>query len=217
MFHLKLSVIPGRRAAANPEPRDKRHSVGPWFPDRAFGASGTRWWARVLSFCTVLCFAAVAHAETVTLRTRIEANGPAITMGDVFLGAPADIAGRAIAPAPPAGQIATISMPVIAAAASAAGLDFTPPPGVNSVQAVRPGGLRATLPATAGGRTMANADVRRGESVTLVYEAPGMSLSMRTRALEDALVGQNVRVLNTASNRTIDAIVTGPGAARATP
>jgi flagella basal body P-ring formation protein FlgA len=195
MAHLKSSVIPGSR----------------------FASPGMTWLSGVFSFCIALCFAAVAHAETVTLRPRIEANGPAVTMGDVFLGAPADIAGRAIAPSPPPGQIATISMPVIAAAASAAGLDFTPPPGVNAVQVVRPGGMRATLPATAGGRTLANADVRRGESVTLVYEAPGMSLSMRTRALEDGLVGQSVRVLNTASNRTIDAIVTGPGAARATP
>jgi flagella basal body P-ring formation protein FlgA len=59
--------------------------------------------------------------------------------------------------------------------------------------------------------------VRRGDTINLVYQAPGMSLSMRARALEDGAVGQNVRFLNTASNRTIDAVVTGPGAARATP
>jgi flagella basal body P-ring formation protein FlgA len=171
----------------------------------------------ILAVCFYFLVAAVAHAETVTLRPRIEASGPAITMGDVFVGAPADVAGRAIAPSPPPGQVAAISMPVIAAAASAAGLDFTPPPGVNSVHVVHPGGMRATLPATAGGRTLADAAVRRGESVNLVYEAPGMSLSMRVRALEDGAVGQSVRLLNTASNRTIDAVVTGPGAARATP
>jgi flagella basal body P-ring formation protein FlgA len=164
-----------------------------------------------------LALVPLAHAQTVTLRPRIEANGPAVTMGDVFEGAPASVAGRAIAPSPPAGQIASISMPVIAAAASAAGLDFTPPSGVNSVQVVRPGGARATLPANSGGRVLADAVVRRGDTVTLVYEAPGLSLSMRTRALEDAALGQSVRLINTASNRTIDAIVTGPGAARATP
>ena len=38
---------------------------------------------------------------------------------------------------------------------------------------------------------------------------------MRARALEDGAVGQSIRLLNTASNRTIDAVVTGPGAARA--
>jgi flagella basal body P-ring formation protein FlgA len=175
-----------------------------------------RWFT--LAACLYLLLAAgVASAETVTLRPRIEALGPAVTMGDVFDGAPAAVAGRAIAPSPPAGQVATLSMPVLAAAASAAGLDFTPPAGVQSVQVVRPGGARATLPPTAGGRAVADAAVRRGDAVTLVYQAPGLTLSMRTRALEDAAIGQSVRLLNTASNRTIDAVVTGPGAARASP
>lgn len=174
-----------------------------------------RWFC--LAVCSFFLFAAsFAHAQTVTLRPRVEANGPAVTMGDVFDGAPAQVAGRAIAPSPPAGQLTSISMPVLAAAASAAGLDFTPPAGVNSVNVVRPGGARATVPAS-GGRSIADAAVRRGESVTLVYEAPGMSLSMRARALEDGAVGQSVRLLNTSSNRTIDAVVTGPGAARANP
>jgi flagella basal body P-ring formation protein FlgA len=138
-------------------------------------------------------------------------------MGDVFEGAPANVAARALAPAPPPGQVATLSMPVISAAASAAGLDFTAPAGVNGVHVVRPGGARATLPATAGGRTLADAAVRRGDTVNLVYEMPGMSLSMRARALEDGAIGQGVRLLNTSSNRTIEAVVTGPGAARANP
>jgi len=172
-------------------------------------------------FCLFTCLymlfgAAVAFAEPVTLRARIEANGPAVTMGDVFEGAPANIAGRAISPAPPPGQISNIAMPVLSAAASAAGLEFTPPAGVNSVQVVRPGGARATLP-PAGGRTLADAAVRRGETVTLLYAAPGMSLSMRARAMEDGAVGDSIRFLNTASNRTIDAVVTAPGEARASP
>mgnify|MGYP001333532091 CR=1 FL=1 len=169
----------------------------------------------VLLACVYFFTIAAAHAQTVTLRPRVEATGPAVTMGDVFNGAPPGVAERAIAPAPPAGQIATLSMPVLAAAASAAGLDFTPPPGVASVQVVRPGGARATLPAA--GRSVADAAIRRGDIVTLVYEAPGLTLSMRARAVEDGAVGQNIRFINTASNRTIDAVVTGPGAARATP
>lgn len=173
-------------------------------------------------FCLFACMymlfgAAVALAEPVTLRARVEASGPAVTMGDVFEGAPADVARRAISPAPPPGQVSSISMPVLSAAASAAGLEFTPPPGVNDVRVVRPGGMRATLPAQSGGRTIADAAVRRGETVTLVYAAPGLSLSLNARALEDGAVGDSVRFLNTASNRTIDAVVTGPGQARANP
>ncbi|MBL8546704.1 MAG: flagellar basal body P-ring formation protein FlgA [Hyphomonadaceae bacterium] len=164
-----------------------------------------------------VCSAGLAHAQTINLRPRIEANGAAVTMGDVFEGLPSDVAGRALSPAPAPGQIGQLQMTVLAAAASAAGLDFTPPPGVNTVQVIRPGGARATLPATNGGRTVADAAVRRGDFVNLVYAMPGMSLNMRARALEDGAVGQGIRLLNTSSNRTIDAVVTGPGAARANP
>lgn len=173
-----------------------------------------RWFC--LFTCLYLFFTAAAFADPVTLRPRIEASGAAVTMGDVFDGAPANVAGRAIAPAPPAGQVSTIAMPVLAAAASAAGLDFTPPAGVNAVQVVRPGGMRATLPAS-GGRSVADAAIRRGETVTLTYAAPGLALTMRARALEDGAVGDSILFLNTASNRQIDAVVTGPGAAQASP
>ena len=176
----------------------------------------------MLRLCVAICLyflvsAGLAHAQTVSLRPRIEASGPAVTMGDVFSGVSSDIAGRALAPAPSPGQVGTLQMSVLSAAASAAGLDFTPPPGVLAVQMIRPGGARATLPATTGGRTIADAAVRRGDFVNLVYEMPGMSLNMRARALEDGAVGQGIRLVNTSSNRTIDAVVTGPGAARANP
>lgn len=169
-----------------------------------------------LAACASFLFGATAFANPVTLRSSIEASGPAVTLGDVFDGVGADIAGRAIAPAPPAGQISSLSISVLAAVASAAGLEWTPPEGVTSVRVVRPGGARATLPPE-GGRTVGDAIVRRGQPVMLVYEAPGIALTLRGRALEDAGLGQSVRVLNTSSNQTIDAIVTGPGAARASP
>jgi len=157
--------------------------------------------------------AQAAFADPVTLRTRVEANGPAITLGDLFDGAGA-VSGRAVAPSPPPGQIATLSVPVVAAAASAAGLEWAPPAGLMDVRVVRPAGARATLPA-GGGRAVSDAAVRRGETVSLVYLAPGLELTSRVRALEDAAIGQNVRLINTSSNRTIDAIVTGPNMARA--
>ena len=176
----------------------------------------------LVRLCIAICLyfvvsAGLAHAQTVTLRPRIEASSSAVTMGDVFLGVPSEIAGRALSPAPQPGQIGSLQVSMLSAAASAAGLDFTPPPGVNAVQVIRPGGMRATLPATTGGRQMADAAVRRGDFVNLVYEMPGMSLNMRARALEDGAVGQGIRLQNTSSNRTIDAIVTGPGSARANP
>lgn len=176
----------------------------------------------MLRLCVAICLyfvfsAGFAHAQTVSLRPRIEANSSAVTMGDVFDGVPSEIAGRALSPAPAPGQVGSLQVSMISAAASAAGLDFTPPPGVRAVQVIRPGGARATLPAMSGGQTIADAAVRRGDFVNLVYEAPGMSLNMRARALEDGAIGQGIRLINTASNRTIDAVVTGPGAARANP
>ncbi len=176
----------------------------------------------MLRLCVAICLyfvfsAGFAHAQTVSLRPRIEANSSAVTMGDVFDGVPSEIAGRALSPAPAPGQVGSLQVSMLSAAASAAGLDFTPPPGVRAVQVIRPGGARATLPATSGGQTIADAAVRRGDFVNLVYEAPGMSLNMRARALEDGAIGQGIRLINTASNRTIDAVVTGPGAARANP
>ena len=155
-------------------------------------------WLCLFACLYMLLGAAVAFAETVTLRARIEASGPAVTMGDVFAGAPAHVAGRAIAPAP------------------AAGLDFAAPAGVQRVEVVRPGGARATL-AAPHARQAADAVVRRGDSVTLEFAAPGIAVTMRARALEDGAVGERVRFLNTSSNRTVEAVVTGPGFAQANP
>lgn len=174
---------------------------------------------RFLSLAAALWFticAGLAFADTVTLRARVEASGRAVTLGDVFDGAGA-LAGRFVAPAPPPGQVSTISVPVLAAAASSAGLQWTPPPGLTEVRVVRPAGMRATVANSndSGARSLSDAAIRRGEMVSIVYLAAGVQLSMRARALEDAAVGQSVRLTNTSSNRTIEAIVTAPGMARA--
>ncbi|HRP11876.1 MAG TPA: flagella basal body P-ring formation protein FlgA [Terricaulis sp.] len=166
------------------------------------------------AFWLTLC-AGFAFADPVTLRARVEASGRAITLGDVFDGAGA--AGSTfVAPAPPAGQMTTISVAVLAAAASAQGLQWTPPPGLTEVRVIRPGGARATLPAAShDSRSVSDAAVRRGEMVSTVFLHGGLQMTMRARALEDAAVGQSVRLQNTSSNRPIDAIVTAPGMARA--
>jgi flagellar basal body P-ring formation protein FlgA len=56
--------------------------------------------------------------------------------------------------------------------------------------------------------------VRRNEPVTLTYEAAGLKLSVRGKALGDAAIGANVKVLNPKSNKVLEAIVDGPGTAR---
>jgi flagella basal body P-ring formation protein FlgA len=56
--------------------------------------------------------------------------------------------------------------------------------------------------------------VRRGEPVTLMFEAGGLRLSVRGRALADGPVGAMIKVINPQSNKTLDAIIEGPGVAR---
>jgi flagella basal body P-ring formation protein FlgA len=53
--------------------------------------------------------------------------------------------------------------------------------------------------------------VQRNEAVTIVYEVPGILLTLRGKALEAGAVGDAIGVLNTQSNRTIQATVAGPG------
>lgn len=53
--------------------------------------------------------------------------------------------------------------------------------------------------------------VQRNEPVTLVYEAPGMMLTIRGKAVESGAVGDLVNVINMQSKRTVQGTVTGPG------
>jgi flagella basal body P-ring formation protein FlgA len=56
--------------------------------------------------------------------------------------------------------------------------------------------------------------VARGELVTLIFEAPGIQLTVRARAMENAGDGELARFVNLQSNRTVEALVDGPGRAR---
>lgn len=157
-----------------------------------------------------------AFADTpVTLRARVEANGPVVTFGDLFTDAGA-AQGRAVAPAPSPGQISMLSAEFLVAAAQTAGLAWTPPAGMTQVRVVRPGGARATLASATPAESAAAAGpslVRRGETIMLVYVAPGMQISTHARAMQDGAMGARVRLMNLQSNRPVDAVVTGPGAA----
>ena len=56
--------------------------------------------------------------------------------------------------------------------------------------------------------------VERGEIVALVFTVPGMTLTARARALENAGADEIARFVNLQSNRTVEAMVEGPGLAR---
>jgi flagella basal body P-ring formation protein FlgA len=53
--------------------------------------------------------------------------------------------------------------------------------------------------------------VQRNESVTIVYEAPGILLTVRGKALEAGAAGDLVNVLNIQTNRTVQTTVVGHG------
>lgn len=162
------------------------------------------------------CTAPFASAAEVTLRSSVEAAGPAVTLGDFFADAGA-AAGRAVGPAPGAGHSATFSARFVQAAARSAGLTWTPPDNLQRITVTGRAG-DAALQNVSVQRTNTTggvAAVRRGEIVTLVYAARGIQLTTRARAASDAAVGERVQLINIQSNRTIEATVTGPAAASA--
>ena len=53
--------------------------------------------------------------------------------------------------------------------------------------------------------------VQRNETVTLIYEVPGVTLTVRGKALEAGAEGDTIGVLNEQSKRTIQGVVIAPG------
>ncbi len=53
--------------------------------------------------------------------------------------------------------------------------------------------------------------VKRDEFVTMMYEMPGMLLTIRGKALESGAEGDMITVLNVQSKRNVQGVVTGPG------
>ncbi len=53
--------------------------------------------------------------------------------------------------------------------------------------------------------------VQRNETVTLVYQVPGITLTVRGKATEGGAEGDVISVLNEQSKRTVQGVVAGPG------
>jgi flagellar basal body P-ring formation protein FlgA len=53
--------------------------------------------------------------------------------------------------------------------------------------------------------------VKREEAVTLIFEAPGITLTCRGKALEGGSDGDLINVLNVQSKRTVQGTISGPG------
>ena len=59
--------------------------------------------------------------------------------------------------------------------------------------------------------------IKRDDTISVAFEAAGISLLLQGKALKDAAVGESVQVLNTQSKKVIDAVATGPGKAAVGP
>jgi flagellar basal body P-ring formation protein FlgA len=53
--------------------------------------------------------------------------------------------------------------------------------------------------------------VTRGNAVTLVYEAPGITLTLRGQAQDSGGLGDSVSVLNLETKRIVQGVISGPG------
>jgi flagella basal body P-ring formation protein FlgA len=53
--------------------------------------------------------------------------------------------------------------------------------------------------------------VQRDQNVTLIYEASGLYLTLRGKALDNGTEGDVVNVMNLQSKRTVSGVVTGRG------
>ncbi|MFZ4069661.1 MAG: flagella basal body P-ring formation protein FlgA [Caulobacterales bacterium] len=167
-------------------------------------------------FALAAGFALLAlSADAAELRANPQASGPSVTFGDLFTDAGA-AAAKPIAPAPAPGAEGVYSARFIAAAAQAEGIQWSPPPGMDAIRVSRRIDNARAASAAAyrqGGVSRADAVIRTNDAVTVNYIAGGVRLTLRGRALSPAAKGESVRVLNLQSNRTIDAIAEGPGAA----
>ena len=71
------------------------------------------------------------------------------------------------------------------------------------------------------GETVRPEDVRhpilvtRGSTVTMTFEAPGITVTAMGKALSEGGLGETIGVQNVASYRQVSAVVTGPGQVRA--
>jgi len=151
-----------------------------------------------------------------SLRDPIQANGPALKLGDVFRIEGPD-AEREIASAPPRGQSALYSTSFLAAAAQAAGYAWSPPVGFTQVLVHGPDADRSALQQAPDRRKRGETLIRRGDLVTLTYRTGALQLTARARATANAAEGEAIRLVNIDSDRTVEAVVTGPGQASASP
>jgi flagellar basal body P-ring formation protein FlgA len=73
------------------------------------------------------------------------------------------------------------------------------------------------------GTVLRNRDIRgarlvtKGALITIAVETPIMTITAQGRAMADGAMGETIQVINTQSNRTVDAVVVASGKVSVTP
>lgn len=185
---------------------------------------------RTLLVSAVFCaLAGAAVAAPVTLKSNpVDADGD-VTLGDIFDGAGA-AAGVVVARR--VGPSVVFEAGQLQAQARQAGLDWDNPTGLRRVavrrssaadvnaRSVQPPALQARqVPGAAhpAQQIPGQQVIARNDMVRVTYQVGGVNLSIMGKAMRNARQGEPVAVLNTASNRVIDAVASGPGQAVAGP
>lgn len=170
-----------------------------------------------------------AFAGPVVLRANPVDDDGRVTLGDLFEGAGA---ASDVAVAQRVGPSVVLEAGQLQAQARQAGLDWSNPNGLRRVAVRRSAGpvqtaseapqMDAVQPAQPVARAAyrpgaAPQVIARNDMVRVTYQVGGVNLAVMGKAMRSAGLGEPVAIMNTTSNRVIDAVASGPGQAIAGP
>ncbi|WAC59193.1 flagella basal body P-ring formation protein FlgA [Brevundimonas sp. SL130] len=166
-----------------------------------------------------------AWAGAVSLKSNPVDDDGRVTLGDIFENAGA--AGDVMV-AQRVGPSVVLEASQVQALARQAGLLWDNPTGLRRIAVRQSSGAVQPTSAAAAGQTSTGSGrtasvfagqpvIARNDMVRVTYQVGGVNLSVMGKAMRNAAVGEPVAVLNTSSNRVIDAVASGPGQAVAGP
>ncbi|MBB5771346.1 flagella basal body P-ring formation protein FlgA [Brevundimonas vesicularis] len=183
----------------------------------------------LLLAAAVSALASAALANPVVLRANPVDDDGRVTLGDIFEGAGA---AANVAVAERVGPSVVLDAGQLQAQARQAGLDWSNPNGLRRVAVRRSAGpvqteaVAAPTDAVQAVQPIARAAYRpgaapqviaRNDMVRVSYQVGGVNLAVMGKAMRSAGLGEPVAIMNTTSNRVIDAVASGPGQAIAGP
>lgn len=183
----------------------------------------------LLLAAAVSAFAGAALANPVMLRANPVDDDGRVTLGDIFEGAGA---AANVAVAERVGPSVVLDAGQLQAQARQAGLDWSNPNGLRRVAVRRSAGPVETVAEAASTDAVQAAQpiartsyrpgatpqvIARNDMVRVTYQVGGVNLAVMGKAMRSAGLGEPVAIMNTTSNRVIDAVASGPGQAIAGP